>query len=170
MVLFHFQFRFYRVWIIYFCLAFLMSVLLKRHRQKTITLPEWISFSRICGVRKNTRFSFHCAALLSGIVWPVKSIVHSCNQLSMCMFNKSTNNLFEGENIIIILEIIPMQNNWHITYLILLGVYQQHYDTLLFAARLKALKVQQKQFYLIKYRMNVNKRAKTYINSINVTA
>lgn len=43
-------------------------------------LPDWISFSSTCGVTKKTRFTFQKQALFLGLVWPVKSIVHSCNQ------------------------------------------------------------------------------------------
>lgn len=45
-----------------------------------------MSFSSTCGVTKKTLLDFQKADRFGGLIWPVISIVHSCNQFDPDLF------------------------------------------------------------------------------------
>ena len=97
--------------------------------------PDWISFSRTCGVTKKTRLDFHKDALFGGFVRPVISVVHTCNQLFSILFKMSDIDLYK---LVAIPQLQMTINNF------LPAVYPQYYGKLLFVAWPMALKEQQK--------------------------
>jgi len=52
-----------------------------KRNSELLNIPDWMYFSKTCGVTKIILRLCQCSALCGGFIWAVMSIVNSCSQM-----------------------------------------------------------------------------------------